>query len=167
MKRSKEMLTKPWHWRDTKYPFISYLQLFTQEGPAEPEEAPSASCDAWPCTPGLRGSERSPTCVPWTQTYVNGIGAALGMLLNEKVCFKCTSPYSSIAKHTDLAKYSEKHTFQKYRHNLYILTTASRCILEHLEIITKMKIIFLYWALCLFFVSCVVTMIYGHNFRLV
>lgn len=158
------MLTIPCHRHDTKYPFISYLQLFTQEGPAELEEAPSASCDAWPRTPGLRGSERSPTCVPGTQTYVNGIGAALGMLLSEKVCFKCTS---SIAKHADLAKYSEKHTFQKYSHNPYILTTASRWISEHLGIITKMKIIFLYWALCLFVVSCVVTTIYVHNFCLV
>lgn len=60
MKRSKEMLTKPFHWHNTKYPFISYLQLFTQEGPAEPKEARGASCDAWPRAPGAEGKERSP-----------------------------------------------------------------------------------------------------------
>lgn len=112
----------------------------------------------------LRGRERSPNTVPWTQTYMNGIGAVLRMLPNEKVCFKCTSPYRSIAKCPDWAKLSEKHTSQKYRQNLYILTTPSRCISEHLEIITKMKITFLYWALCPVFVSCVGTMIYVQNF---
>lgn len=55
MKRSKEMLTKLCHQHNTKYPFINYLQLFTQEGPAEPEEAHGASCDAWPHAPGAEG----------------------------------------------------------------------------------------------------------------
>jgi len=95
---------------------------------------------------------------------MNGVGAVLGMLLNEKVCSERTSPYRSIAKCMDLAKHSEKHTFHKYRPYLYILTTASRCISEHAEIITKMKIIFLYWPLCPVFVSCVVTVIYVRNF---
>lgn len=54
MKGSKEMLTNPFHWHNTKCPFISYLQLFTQEGPTEPKEAHGASCDAWLHAPGAR-----------------------------------------------------------------------------------------------------------------
>lgn len=99
----------------------------------------------------MRGAQ--PLCPVDTNLHVY-VGAVLGMLFNEKVCFKCTSPYRSIAKRVDLAKHTEKHTFQKFRQNLYILTTASRCILEHLEFITKMKIIFLYCALSCLFQLC-------------
>lgn len=60
MKGSKEMLTNPFHWHNTKCPFISYLQLFAQEGPAEPKEAHGASCDAWLHAPEAEGKERSP-----------------------------------------------------------------------------------------------------------
>lgn len=82
MKWSKELLTKPCHWHNMKYPFINYLQLFTQEGPAEPEEAHGASSDARPRTPRAEGQWEEPNrCVPWTQTCMNSTGAVLGMLL--------------------------------------------------------------------------------------
>lgn len=100
----------------------------------------------------------------WTQTCMDGIGLVLGMQLNGKACFKCTGPYRSIAKCAELAKYSKKHTVKKYRQNLYIQTTASRCLSEHLEIITMMKIIFLHLAPCAVFVNCVLTKNYVHNF---
>lgn len=131
MKWSKELLAKPCHWHNLKYPFISYLQLFTQEGLAEPEEAHGASSDARPRTPGAEGQWEEPNrCVPWTQTYMNSTGAVLGMLLPEKGCFKSTGPYTSIAKLEGLAKISEKYTFQKFRWNLYILNHSFQMYLR-------------------------------------
>lgn len=100
----------------------------------------------------------------WTQTCMNGIAVVLGMQLNGKVCFKCTGTRRSIVKYAELAKYSKKHAFKKYRQNLYIQTTASRCLPEHLEIIVMVKIIFLHLAPCAVFVSCVLTKNYVHNF---
>lgn len=69
----------------------------------------------------MRGAQ--PLCPVDTNLHAD-VGGVLGMLLNEKACFKCTTLYRSIAKCVDLAKHTEKHTFQKFRQNLYILTTA-------------------------------------------
>lgn len=100
----------------------------------------------------------------WTQTCMNGIGVVLGMQLNGNVCFECAGTYRSTAECAELAKYSKKYTFKKYRQNLYIQTTASRCLPEHLEIIIMVEIIFLHLAPCAVFVSCVLTKNYVHNF---
>lgn len=89
MKGSKEMLTKPFHWHNTKYPFISYLQLFTQEGP---KEAHGASCDAGPHAPGAEGKEKSPA---W------GHKPAWMVLVLFWECSSMEKPVSSALVHTD------------------------------------------------------------------
>lgn len=70
------MLTKACHPHNTKRPFINYLQLFTLEGPTEPEEA----CGARGHTHmRLRGTKRSTQLQP----------TPLGMLLNENMFQVC------------------------------------------------------------------------------
>lgn len=140
MKWSKEMLTKP---------FQSTIQSTRLSATIYTRRSRRAQggtwCQLWRmvvCTWSW-GHGEEPSL--WTQTCSNGNGVVLGMQHHGNVFFKCASPHRSIAKCGELAKYSKKHAFKKYRQNHYIQTTASRCLPEHLEIITRWKSYFFTW----------------------